>query len=153
MHRPLAEALRRASWCSWQTPLRWWLPGHRPDAVQHVAAQFVAGGYAGMVEIAVEIAPHAEPFHHAARGRVDRGGVGNDFPQSQPRETVIHRGARGFAGEAAAPERRSERPHRLDCRRHRIGLRHGGEPDEADERRLARHLDGPNTKTVAIEMG
>ncbi len=51
--------------------------------VQHVRSQRVPFGYTRMIEVAGEIALHADALHHTSRSMIVGSGERNDFLQLQ----------------------------------------------------------------------
>ena len=98
-----------------------------------MAAQWVADGDFGVVEIFGGVVTHAEFFHDPAGALVSWNGEGDDLRERESCEGVIEKSLRAFCGEAPTPVLGGETPADFDAGSE-VGLKVGiGETDEAEE--------------------
>ena len=112
----------------------------------------MSGRHARMIEIVGRIVRHADPAHDRPRAHVRGRRERDQLLGAQCAERVGCARERGLGRVALPPVLGREPPADLDAGREmRLERRHD-EPDEADERRDARHLDRPRAEAVAREV-
>src|SRR3954468_25081320 len=108
--------------------------------------------HARVVEIVGRIVRHPDPAHDRAGAYVGRRGERDELLGTQLAERVGGARERRLGRVPLSPVVGREPPADLDAGREmRVEGRHD-QPDEADERRDSRHLDGPGAEAVTREV-
>jgi hypothetical protein len=79
---------------------------------------------ARMIEIAVDVALHAQPLHYAPRSKIRNCGHRNDFTKPECRESEIERRGRTFGRVAVSPVLAGKAPSDFRSRSEVFGERH-----------------------------
>src|SRR5438045_1586955 len=124
---------------------------HR-KAVEDMPAERVTVGQTRMIEILGWVAPHAEPLHDRLRAPVRHRREGDDGGKAERPEPVGDDQPRRLGRIAVTPVIERKPPTDLDAGREMRREARDREPDEADERGNARHLDGPETEAMLRKM-
>lgn len=91
-------------------------PASATQTIQDVAAQRMALGYVGVVEIVRWILSHAELLHHAPGAQIRRDGHGDQFFEASHLERVADYFPSACGGQAARPILGRQAPANLHAR-------------------------------------
>jgi len=122
------------------------------NAIEEMAAQRMALGQAGVVEVGGGIVNHADLLHHPARALILGNGKRDKAGEAKGLKGEVNHGARAFGGQASAPAVESETPANFN-RGHEWRVVAGDvEADKADEPLLGDEFGGVDAVAVTVEV-